>query len=219
MWKTINEMLGKTTKSTSVPLIEQESRQITDKKEIVSAFNEHFVNVGHSLAEKIEHKSTDDPTQFLHVIDRSTRFKFKSVTKHWVLTVLKGIKEAKASGPDKIPAKILKGAAELICVPLALIFNQSLWKGVFPEKWKVARAPPIFKSGQQSDMNNYRPISVLSGVSVLFEKLVHDQLFEFLTAYNLLSSNQFALPQVTFNDNVIDECNRYLVQNNRGKKD
>ena len=73
MWKTTNEVLGKTTKSTSVPLIEQEGRQITDRKQIVSAFNEHFVNVGHSLAEKIEHKSTDDPTQFLHVINRSTR--------------------------------------------------------------------------------------------------------------------------------------------------
>ena len=86
----------------------------------------------------------------MHVIDKSARFKFKSVTKHWVLTALKGLKEAKASGPDKIPAKILKDAAEIICVPLALIFNESLWKGVFPEKWKVARVTPIFKSGQQS---------------------------------------------------------------------
>ena len=63
---------------------------------------------------------------------------------------------------------------------------------MFPEKWKVARATPIFISGQQSEMNNCRPISVLSGVSGLFEKLVHDQLFEFLAANNLLSSNQFA---------------------------
>ena len=59
-----------------MPFIEHESRQITDKKEIVSAFNEHFVNVGYSLAEKVEDKSTDDPTQFLHVIDKSARFLF-----------------------------------------------------------------------------------------------------------------------------------------------
>ena len=50
-----------------------------------------------------------------------------------------------------------------------------------PEVWKVATVTPIFKSGQQPEMNNYRPISVLSGVLRLFEKLVHDQLFEFLT--------------------------------------
>ena len=64
-------------------------------------------------------------------------------------------------------------------------------KGVFPEKWKLARVTLIFKSGQQSAMNNYRPISVLSGVSGLFQKLVHDQLFEFLTANKLLSCSQF----------------------------
>ena len=64
--------------------------------------------------------------------------------------------------------------------------------GVFQERWKIARVTPIFKQGQQSETNNYRPISVLRGVSRLFEKVVHDQLFEFLTAKNLLSENQFA---------------------------
>ena len=57
---------------------------------------------------------------------------------------------------------------------------------------ELARVSPIFKSGQQSEMNNYRTISVLSGVPGLFEKVVHDQLFEFLTANKLLSNNQFA---------------------------
>ena len=82
-----------------------------------------FSNVGHSLVDKIEDKSTDDLTQFLHVIDKSTRFKFKSATKQWVLTALKGLKESKASGPEKFPTEILKDATELICLPLALILN------------------------------------------------------------------------------------------------
>ena len=62
-------------------------------------------------------------TQYLTAIEKSARFKFKSVTKHWVLTALKGLKESKSPGPDKIPVKVLKDAAELICVPLAIIFN------------------------------------------------------------------------------------------------
>ena len=61
MWQTINVVLGKITRSTSVPLIEHEDRQITDKEELVSAFNEHFINVGYSLASKIEVKSKDKP--------------------------------------------------------------------------------------------------------------------------------------------------------------
>ena len=72
--------------------------------------------MGHSLVDKTEDKSTDDLTQFLHVIDKSARFKFKSATKQWVLTALKGLKESKAPGPDKVLAEILKDAAEFICL-------------------------------------------------------------------------------------------------------
>ena len=63
---------------------------------------------------------------------------------------------------------------------------------MFPEKWKLARVALIFKSGQQSEKNHFRPLSVFSGVSKLFEKLIHDHLVAFLTANNLLSRNQFA---------------------------
>ena len=58
--------------------------------------------------------------------------------------------------------------------------------------WKKAIVTPIFNSGRQSDLNNYRPISVLSAVSRIFEKVARDKLFEFLTANNLLSKSQFA---------------------------
>ena len=130
MWKTIDVVLGKTTRSTSVPLIEHEGKQITDKEELVSVFNEQFINLGPSLASKIEVKSKDDPTQYLRDIETSAKSSFKSVTKHWVLTALKALKESKSSRPDKIPAKVLKDTAELISVPLSIIFNESLWRGL-----------------------------------------------------------------------------------------
>ena len=65
MWKTINTVLGKTSKTTSVTMVEFENKQITDKKEITSAFNRHFTSVGPSLAGKIESKLNDDPTRFI----------------------------------------------------------------------------------------------------------------------------------------------------------
>ena len=123
MWKTIFEVLEKINRSTAVPLIEHEERQITDKEDIFSAFNDHFVNLGYSLADKIEVQSTDDPTKFLHVIVKSARLKFKSVAKHWVLAALKGLKESKSPGPDKFSAKVLNDVIELICMLLAIILN------------------------------------------------------------------------------------------------
>ena len=86
----------------------------------------------------------------------------------------------------------LRDAAELICDPLKTIFNESLKVGLFPDIWKIARVTLFFKSGRKSDLHNYRPISVLSAVSRIFEKEARDQLFEFLTANNMLSKNQFA---------------------------
>ena len=85
---------------------------------------------GYSLTDKIEVQSTDDPTKFLHVIAKSARIKFTSVAKYWILAALKGLKESKSPGPDKISAMVLKDVVELICVLLALTFNESLWRGV-----------------------------------------------------------------------------------------
>ena len=113
--------------------------------------------MGPSFAGKIEGRLNDDPTRFIPSNEESVKFKFKPVTKQFVLTALRGLKDSKSPGPDRIPAKILKDAAELICDPLKIIFNESLKVGVFPDLWKTARVTPIFKSGRQSDLNNHRP--------------------------------------------------------------
>ena len=87
---------------------------------------------------------------------------------------------SKAAGNDKIPAKLGKDAASIKSEPLATIFNSSLENGVFPNVWKVARATAFFKNGSKTDLNNYRPIFILSVFSKLIEKTIHDQLFTFL---------------------------------------
>ena len=70
--------------------------------------------------------------------------------------------------------------------------NRSLDTGVFPDLWKLARVAPIFKAGQKSELTNYRPISVVSILSRLLEKMAHDQLFSHMKDCGLLSDNQFA---------------------------
>ena len=61
-----------------------------------------------------------------------------------------------------------------------MVFNSSLKYGVFPDIWKLAKVTQIFKAGSRKDANNYRPISVISIVSRMLEKMVHDQLMEYL---------------------------------------
>ena len=70
------------------------------------------------------------------------------------------------------------------------IFNLSIATGIFPGSWKIARVAPIFKSGQTNDRSNYRPISVLPFVSRVFEKLIYNQLYDYLDRNKLLFSKQ-----------------------------
>jgi hypothetical protein len=83
---------------------------------------------------------------------------------------LKNLKANKSTGLDAILAKILKLAAKIIAPSLTYIFNLSLQSGIYVNDCKRARVTPIFKSEDKSKCENYRPISILSIVSNVFEK-------------------------------------------------
>ena len=132
--------------------------------------------VGPKLAGKIEQWTNDDPLKY--VVKQSSVMKFNLVSDIFILNSIKQLKNGKAPGPDKFPTMLIKDAAEVICEPLAMIFNSSLRHGIFPDIWKLARVTPIFKSGSRGDANNYRPISVISVFSRILERIVHDQMYD-----------------------------------------
>ena len=98
----------------------------------------------------------------------------------------------KANGPDNISAFML-ATAESIAEPLARLFTLSLSKGKFPKLWKTAGIVPNPKSTSKSKSNptEYRPISLLSIVSKLLERIVHSILWEHLVEYAPISDKQW----------------------------
>ena len=89
-----------------------------------------------------------------------------------------------------IASCFLKIALPVISESLCDIFNLSIATGCFPDSWKIARVAPIFKSGQPDDRSNYRPISVLPVLARVFEKFIHNQLYDYLDRNKHLFSNQ-----------------------------
>ena len=112
-----------------------------------------------------------------------------SFTELDVFHVLQSLDPSKAMGCDGISPKLLKNCALALYQPLHHLFSLSLSQCYLPMEWRVHLIKPIFKSGDKTSVRNYRPISLLSLVSKILEKLVYNSIVDFLTPS--ISINQF----------------------------
>jgi hypothetical protein len=103
---------------------------------------------------------------------------------------LRNLKDNKSTGLDKIPAKILKLASDIIAPSLTFIFNLSLATGIYVDDWKRARVTPFYKSEDKKKFENYRPISILPIISKVIGREVFRQLYHYLSENSLLSRYQ-----------------------------
>ena len=112
------------------------------------------------------------------------------VTSNRVRNVILSLNNSSA-GHDELPPFVAKSCIEEFIEPLTFMINESLRTGICPSELKIERVVPIFKSGDPSLLTNYRPISVLSFFSKVFERIVYDYLFDFICTNNILYDYQF----------------------------
>ena len=142
-----------------------------------------------------------------------------SITANEVESVLKALQTGKASGPDAINNRILKELAKPLSFPLSDLFNASLIKGKVPALWKQANVSPIHKKNDPSEITNYRPISLLSTVGKVLEKIVHKYVFNFLMDHEVLATLQsgFISGDSTVNQ-LVDIYNSFCKALDEGKE-
>ena len=118
------------------------------------------------------------------------------VTPEMVAKKIKAMKDNKSPGVDGIPPKLLMETVEQISILLAIVFNLSLKEGVVPFEWKEANIISLFKKGSRNKSENYRPVSLTSVICKLFERLIKDNIVDFLVRHKLLNSSQHGFLKV-----------------------
>ena len=132
--------------------------------------------------------------------------------------VITNLNSSKASGPDCIPVVVLKNCEPELSYILAKRFNKCLKESCFPDCWKVSSVVPVFKNvGESSTAKNYHPVSLLSMVSKVFEKLVNNRIIDHLEKCGLFSDFQYGFRssrstadlQTVVSDRIARAYNRY----------
>jgi hypothetical protein len=146
-------------------------KNVIQDKDIVDECKKFFTAVGLELANNIaDNGSSPDPLSY---IDQVTNvFHLHSISSY------------------ELKGEIQRQAGDTITESLLEVFNLSLRTGIFPDDWKFAKVTPIYKSEDKTLCENYRPISVISNIAKIFEKLVGRQLNTFLDNNNIIVKNQ-----------------------------
>ena len=101
------------------------------------------------------------------------------------------LNKSNATGSDDLTSKALQLSANIIAPVLTFIINKSFVLGTFPDSFKTAKVTPVYKKGSSDKVENYRPISLLSNLNKVFEKLMYKRLYNFLCSCDVLFDKQF----------------------------
>ncbi len=174
-WKVLRHVLKTSGTRNCIPPLKEnindEKPSIFSDAEIADKLNQYFESIStlqDQYAQLPEFKERTDET-----------FDMICITKNEISDIIKSLQTNKASGPDKISHKLLKSIAITISEPLCELFNLSLTTSIFPTEWKQAIVMPLFKKGDHTIVSNYRPISLISCVGKVFERVVYKHLYNY----------------------------------------
>ena len=186
-WDTLRPYLSNKNKSQDCIKLQEGDRITSDPKQVADAFNNFFSSVtsGTGITEDFDNLCLNDiinhycdhpSVKTIEENHQGKSFSFNTVSDACVLKTLRNINPHKSTGYDMIPPKLLKLGASVLASPLTDLVNMFLRKGCFPSALKKAEVTPIFKKDNKLDKSKYRPVSILSSIAIVVERIVSEQL-------------------------------------------
>jgi hypothetical protein len=173
----------KTTVNSNIPnLIDDDDNEISDEQEKAEVFNKQFSSV---FTQENQNRPNLPDIPNLDILEDI------HITVEDIRKLLSKLDVNKSSGPDNIPARVLKELANELSPALQLLFSRSLSEGHLPTDWKEAAVIPLFKKGRKNQAKNYRPVSLTSVTCKVFEKIIRQHIVNHLLSQGLISKDQF----------------------------
>ena len=211
-WKIVKSILGKNSIAETIPTLYHDGKYFDDPEDKANIINNYF-----QVQSSVDDRNASLPDELLNNnVDVLSDIR---IDPNEVEETLKNLTTGKASGPDFINTKILKECASELCQPLCKLFNFSLTNKKFPKLWKKAHVVPIFKKDDKSNPKNYRPISLLSVVGKVLERIIFKKLYDHLLTNNILSNVQSGFrPGDSTCNQLIDIYNTFCKAIDEGKE-
>ena len=179
---------------------------VTDKTKLANLFNLHYINIVENTSDVPLHiqgnpnNPNEDNTTVKNIIKQyenhssiiniknhidspSTRFDIPTAKIEDINKIIKNINPKKATGPDKIPPKIVRLSANIVDSHLTNIINNDLSNNSFSNEAKVATVHPVYKKKSRDKIENYRPVSILSCFSKVYEKFLLEKFKPFINTF------------------------------------
>ena len=191
-WNGIQQIINlKSKKSSSPSCISVNNNIMYNEKDMANSFNEFFTSVAGKLKSKIFRDEKIDFNKYL-VNSCNQSFFISPTSSEEVINVINKLNPSKTSGPNSIHHKILLLIHQTFSSTLARLINLSFKNGIYFERLKISQVLPIYKnSDNPMDMNSYRPISLLSNINKIVEKIMHNRMTSFLDKQNIIYAKQY----------------------------
>ena len=180
-WKIINRVMNKC-RAPKIPPILVNNMFILNCSEKAKLFNDFFQNSVFLLLLVV----------YYHHLTLLLIKKIEHLPIQWdeILSLIRNLNPNKATGSDGISGQMLLLCDNSVVLPLKIIFQNILVSSSYPDMWKLANVIPIFKKGDKQLIENYRPISLLPICGKIFEKIIFNNLYNYLNTNNLITKNQ-----------------------------
>lgn len=200
-WRIVGDVTGRSKPNNTFPT--------GDSNTIVDRFVDFFTK-----SNKLPQSNKTIPQNFPYI---KNSFYMFHISNKEVIDIVRVLRNSSA-GYDEVPMKIIKKSIHQIVDPLTFIINASFVEGIFPDGLKLAIVKPILKKGSREDLGNYRPISLLTAFSKIFEKILCCRLLSFFRKFKIFNISQHGfLPTRSTNTAVFDLLNAVLTSVEQGE--